>query len=99
MNRLTLFFLQLLLGSARVRAFAGGTLVGFVARALFARTDAGLLPPLMGAVVVFAGAASVVCFSLDNAPRRDRLSLRRAAQQAVLWAGCGLLIALHLPTF
>jgi hypothetical protein len=99
MNRLTLFFLQLLTGSARLRAFAGGTLVGLVARALFARTDAGLLPPLMGAVVVLAGAASVVCFTLDNTPRRDRASMRRAAQQALLWVGSGLLVPLHFPTF
>lgn len=98
MNRLTLFFLQLVTGSARVRAFAGGAGVGFVARVLFSRTDAGLLPPLMGAVVVLAGAASVVCFTLDGAPQRDRLSLYRLARQALLFVGSGMLIALHFPS-
>jgi hypothetical protein len=97
MNRLTLLFLQILLGSARLRAFGAGLLIGAVARALFARQDFGWLPPAMGAVVILCGIASIVCFTLDQAPRRDRVSLRRIAEQALAAAGAGVLLVLHLP--
>jgi hypothetical protein len=99
MKSLPFMILQLLVGSARLRALASGCVIGAIAHVLFARHEAGSLPPTMAAVVVFAGAASVVLFSVDHAPRRDRESLWRVAHQAVFFVGTGILLAMHVPAW
>src|SRR6188768_3853125 len=95
MPRFTSFFLQLLLGSARVQALAAGLLLGVVASALVQRSDSGWLAPLSAAIVVLAGAASVLCFTLDRAQRRDAARKGPAARQAVICTGLGILLAMH----
>jgi hypothetical protein len=88
---------ELVFGSARVRALLAGALIGSVAHALGRHAADGWLAPAMAAVVVLAGAASVLCLALEHAPRRNPQALQGAARQALLCVGIGILLAMHLP--
>jgi len=97
MSQIASLFVQLVVGSARLRALAAGLPIGALARALGESTAGGQMGPALAAAVIVGGTIWVLQFTLERAPCREDAALSRLAEQVVSCVGIGILVAMHLP--